>query len=109
TRGVEVGNIFQLGTRYAEALGATYLDAEGRARPVVMGSYGIGVGRLLACVAEAYQDEKGLTLPISVAPFDLYLVRLSRGEEALDRQADDLYASLGSAGLEVLYDERDVA
>jgi len=108
-RGVEVGNIFQLGTRYTEALGATYLDAEGRAWPVVMGSYGIGVGRLLACVAEAYHDERGLKFPISVAPYDLYLVRLSRNDPNLDAQADGLSAALRAAGVEVLYDDRDVS
>lgn len=108
-RGVEVGNIFQLGTRYTEALGATYLDAQGKARPVVMGSYGIGVGRLLACLAEAYHDERGLKLPITVAPYDLYLVRLTRNDPDLDAQADALYDSLRAAGIEVLYDERDVS
>jgi prolyl-tRNA synthetase len=106
-RGVEVGNIFQLGTRYTDALGATYLDAEGQARPVVMGSYGIGVGRLLACLAEAYRDERGLTLPVTVAPFDLYLVRLSANDAALDAQADALYEALRAAGISVLYDDRD--
>src|SRR5262249_5519761 len=108
-RGVEVGNIFQLGTRYTEALGATYLDAEGQAHPVVMGSYGIGVGRLLACLAEAHRDERGLKVPVPVAPYQVYLVRLSRGEEALDRQADALYETLREAGIEALYDDRDVA
>lgn len=108
-RGVEVGNIFQLGTRYTEALGATYLDADGKARPVVMGSYGIGVGRLLACVAEAHHDERGLRLPITVAPYDLYLVRLSRNDPDLEAKADELYAALQGAGVEVLYDERDVS
>jgi prolyl-tRNA synthetase len=106
-RGVEVGNIFQLGTRYTEALGATYLDAAGAAHPVVMGSYGIGVGRLLACVAEAYHDDRGLTLPVAVAPYDLYLVRLTRGDAALDARADALDETLRQAGIEVLYDDRD--
>ncbi len=108
-RGVEIGNIFQLGTRYTEALGATYLDAEGQARPVVMGSYGIGVGRLLACVAEAHRDERGLRLPVTVAPYDLYLVRLSAGNTGLEAQADDLSAALQVAGVTVLYDDREVA
>ena len=62
TRGVEVGNIFQLGTRYSDALGCTFLDSEGQSRPVIMGSYGIGIGRLLACVAEEHNDDKGLDL-----------------------------------------------
>ena len=109
-RGIEVGNIFQLGTRYTAALGATYLDAEGAAHPVVMGSYGIGVGRLLACVAEAHHDERGLTLPITVAPFELHLVCLSKREGAgLRAQADGLYDALCAAGVEVLYDDRDLS
>jgi prolyl-tRNA synthetase len=108
-RGVEVGNIFQLGTRYTEALGATYLDAEGQARPVVMGSYGIGVGRLLACVAEANHDERGLKLPVAVAPYDVYLVRLSAGDAAIEKQADALYQALEEAGVDTLYDDRDAS
>jgi prolyl-tRNA synthetase len=68
-RGVEVGNIFKLGTRYTEALGATYLDKDGKAKPIVMGSYGLGVTRVLACAAEHYHDEYGLTLPVTIAPF----------------------------------------
>lgn len=108
-RGVEVGNIFQLGTRYTAALGATYLDAAGAARPIVMGSYGIGVGRLLACLAEAYRDERGLRLPITVAPYQLALVRLSRGDAELEAQADALYETLVGAGVEVLYDEREAS
>jgi prolyl-tRNA synthetase len=67
-RGVEVGNIFKLGTRYSDALGCTFQDAEGKSRPVIMGSYGIGIGRLLACVAEEHHDDKGLIWPVSVAP-----------------------------------------
>ena len=108
-RGVEVGNIFQLGTRYTAALGATYLDPAGEARPVVMGSYGIGVGRLLACLAEACHDERGLMLPITVAPYALALVRLSRGEAALEAQADALYEALRAAGVTVLYDDREAS
>ena len=109
-RGVEVGNIFQLGTRYTDALGATYLDADGTARPVVMGSYGIGVGRLLACVAEANHDERGLALPLAVAPYDVHLVRLGRGTDAdLTATTDGLYDALRAAGVEVLYDDREAS
>jgi prolyl-tRNA synthetase len=108
-RGVEVGNIFQLGTRYSEALGATYLDATGQARPIVMGSYGIGVGRLLACVAEAHHDERGLKLPVTVAPYEVHLVRLGREERDVESQADELYRALQAAGLEVLYDDREAS
>ncbi len=101
-RGVDVGNIFQLGTRYAEAVGATYLDREGRQRPIVMGSYGIGVGRLLACIAEEHHDEQGLIWPISVAPYQVYLISMP-GAEA---EAEALYAQLTAAGVEVLFDDR---
>lgn len=109
-RGVEVGNIFKLGTRYTEAMGATYLDQDGKPKPVVMGSYGIGVGRLLACVAEHYNDEKGLMWPISIAPFPVHLVLLA-GKKGKDTEAvaaaDRLYQDLAMMGVEVLYDDRD--
>jgi prolyl-tRNA synthetase len=78
-RGVEVGNIFKLGTRYAEAFGAYSLDGDGRRRPIVMGSYGIGVGRLLACIAEEHRDEDGLIWPVSVAPYHVHLVASDDG------------------------------
>jgi prolyl-tRNA synthetase len=104
-RGVEVGNIFQLGTRYTDAVEASYLNQNGKAQSVVMGSYGIGVGRLLACVAEHCRDDNGLALPLSVAPFQVMLVALVK--KAHEREAADaLYAELKAAGIDVLYDER---
>jgi prolyl-tRNA synthetase len=103
SKGVEVGNIFKLGTRYSEAMGGTFLDKDGQARPVIMGSYGIGVGRLLACVAEEHHDEQGLIWPISVAPYQVYVVALQGSEEAAER----LYAGLQAASVEALYDDRD--
>ena len=107
-RGVEVGNLFKLGTRYSDAFGCTYLDRDGQQKPVIMGSYGIGVGRLLACIAEAHHDEHGLIWPVTVAPFQVHLVLL-RGKGSLQAQetADQLYASLEGSGIEVLYDDRD--
>ena len=107
-RGVEVGNIFKLGTRYSEKLGATVLDEDGKTRPLVMGSYGIGVGRLLACVIEAHHDEQGIIWPISVAPFHVHIVVLSgkrpKGElEAAEQICRDLEAE----EIEVLLDDRD--
>ena len=107
-RGVEVGNIFKLGTRYSEKLGANFLDENGKARPLVMGSYGIGVGRLLACVIEEHHDDQGIVWPISVAPFHVHIVVLSgnrpKGElEAARRICRDLEAE----GIEVLLDDRD--
>jgi len=103
SRGVEVGNIFKLGTRYSKDMGATFVDEDGESRPVVMGSYGIGVGRLLACIAEEHNDEQGLCWPIAVAPYEVHLVALRGGFEA----AEQLYADLKKAGIEVLFDDRD--
>jgi prolyl-tRNA synthetase len=100
-RGVEVGNIFKLGTSYSEEFGASFLDADGRRKPVVMGSYGIGLGRLLACIAEEHHDENGLIWPISVAPYHVHFVAAEAGE-----MADGLCERLVSAGVEVLYDDR---
>ena len=106
-RGVEVGNIFKLGTRYTEAMGSMYQDADGQARPVVMGSYGIGVGRLLACVAEAHHDEQGLAWPVTVAPFQVHLVVLAgKGGPETVETAERLYGELQDAGFDVLYDDR---
>lgn len=102
-RGVEIGNIFKLGTKYTEALGATFLDKDGKAQPVIMGSYGIGSGRLLACIAEEHHDEKGLVWPISVAPYEVHIVQLKGGED----KAVEIYEELKAAGVEVLLDDRD--
>ncbi|MGA9533366.1 MAG: proline--tRNA ligase [Anaerolineales bacterium] len=102
-RGVEVGNIFKLGTRYSQAMGATFLDESGEEQPVVMGSYGIGTGRLLACVAEAHHDDNGLVWPLTVAPFAIHIVSLRGGEEA----AEKLFERLTEGGHEVLFDDRD--
>lgn len=102
-RGIEVGNIFKLGTRYSASMGATFLDEDGKEQPIVMGSYGIGTGRLLASVAEEHRDEEGLIWPISVSPYEIHLVALRGGEEA----AEALYGVLTDRGREVLYDDRD--
>lgn len=104
--GVEVGNIFKLGTWYSEALGCRFLDADGKLKPVVMGSYGIGVGRLLACVAEEHNDERGLVWPISVAPYEVHLLLLGDDPEA-QSVADGLYLQFQAEGVEVLYDDRN--
>ena len=103
SRGVEIGNIFKLGTRYTDALGATYLGQNGKPAPVVMGSYGIGVGRLFACVVEEHNDDRGLIFPITVAPYQIHLIALKKGEE----KADELYEQLQAAGFDVLYDDRN--
>ena len=101
-RGVELGNIFKLGTRYSDAMDCFFLDEDGKRKPVVMGSYGIGVGRLLASIAEEHNDESGIVWPASVAPYRVHLVALKGGEEA----ADEIYAELERAGIDVLYDDR---
>ncbi len=107
-RGVEVGNIFKLGTRYSTALGCSFQDKDGQEKPVIMGSYGIGTGRLLACIAEAHHDESGLIWPVTVAPFQVYLVLLAgKGEKPeIVAAADHIYQELTAAGIEVLYDDR---
>lgn len=106
SRGVEVGNIFKLGTRYSDALGCTFLDEAGETRPVIMGSYGIGVGRLLACIAEEHHDDMGLCWPLSVAPYPVHLVLLSGKSGLPDAAARDLAQQLTQAGLEPLWDDR---
>jgi prolyl-tRNA synthetase len=106
TRGVEVGNIFKLGTRYSAAVGATFLGADGQQHPIVMGSYGIGVGRLLACAAEEHHDSRGLRLPASVAPAHVHLCALAGGDSGAQEVAGRLYAELTARGTEVLYDDR---
>jgi len=107
-RGVEMGNIFKLGTKYTKALEANFLDKEGVSRPVIMASYGIGVGRMLAALVEAYNDENGIIWPWSVAPMPVHLVSLARDEGQV-AQAEKLYQDLRSAGIEVLFDDREAA
>jgi prolyl-tRNA synthetase len=103
---IELGHCFKLGTRYSEAVGATYLDKEGHERPIVMGSYGIGVGRLMAAIIETHHDDYGIAWPPSLAPFDVHLLTLGT-DEAVHEQADAVYAQLQEAGFEVLYDDRE--
>ena len=106
-KAIEVGNIFPLGTKYSAPLGLTYKDESGAEQPVVMGSYGIGPGRLMGTVVELLADDKGLVWPESVAPFLLHLVRVVDDPEAV-AYADALYDELSAKGVEVLYDDRAV-
>jgi prolyl-tRNA synthetase len=106
-RGVEAGNIFKLGTRYSDAVGATFLGSDGHEHPIVMGSYGIGVGRLLACAAEEHHDDRGLRLPITIAPAHVHICCLGAPGSAAGQIAGRLYDELRSAGVEVLYDDRN--
>ena len=104
---IEIGNIFKLGTRYSEALGATYLDESGSEHPIVMGSYGIGPARIVAAAIEQGADEKGIVWPAALAPWQLQLVTLGReGEDARDA-ADRIYEELLAREIDVLYDDRD--
>ena len=105
-RAIEVGNIFQLGTRYSEPLGATYLDEEGTQRPIVMGSYGIGPARIVAAAVEQFADEKGISWPRALAPWDVEIVALGKpGSDEL-AAAEGLYRDLRAIGLAVLLDDR---
>jgi prolyl-tRNA synthetase len=103
---IELGHCFKLGTHYAEAVGATYLDPDGEEHPIVMGSYGIGVGRLMAAVIEAHHDDYGIIWPPALAPFDVYLLTLGTDQETQER-AESVCAELEEGGLEVLFDDRE--
>ena len=105
-RGIEVGNTFKLGTKYSASMGATYQDEEGKEHPIVMGCYGMGVGRLLACVIEANHDERGIIWPMTVAPYHVYLIVLGTSQ-AVREAAESLYEAMQRQGTEVLYDDRD--
>jgi prolyl-tRNA synthetase len=108
--GVEVGNIFKLGTKYTAALGATYLGEDGQAHPIVMGSYGIGLGRNVACIVEAHHDDKGIIWPAEVAPYAAHLVAIGSNKDArVTEIAERLHAAAQAAGpeREILYDDRD--
>jgi prolyl-tRNA synthetase len=104
---IEVGNIFKLGTRYSDPLGATYLDEDGVEKPIVMGSYGIGPARIVAASIEQRADERGIVWPKAIAPWAVHLVSLAKAGEPERDAADRLYEELPSAGAEVLYDDRD--
>lgn len=106
-RGIEVGQIFKLGTKYSEALGATYLDEQGQARPIVMGCYGIGVSRTMAAIIEQHHDENGIIWPVSVAPYHVIIVPVMYEDEQQRQVAEQLYEELDRAGVEVVLDDRD--
>ncbi len=106
-KAVEVGNIFSLGTKFSDALGLNYKDAEGKSKPVVMGSYGIGPGRVMGTIAEIRSDDRGLVWPEAVAPFAIHLVALFDESGKVKKAADDMYDTLTKQGIEVLYDDRD--
>ncbi|WP_127585130.1 proline--tRNA ligase [Paenibacillus koleovorans] len=106
-RGIEVGHVFKLGTRYSEKLGATVLDRAGQTRTLVMGCYGIGVSRLLSAIVEQHHDPNGIAWPAAVAPFQVHLIQVSLKDEQQTALAESLYRQLREAGIDVLLDDRD--
>ena len=106
TRGIEVGHIFKLGTFFSESLGAHYLDQEGKQRPILMGCYGIGVGRLMAAAIEQNHDDGGIVWPVRIAPYQVHICSLAMNKPEVPSAADALYSQLLGNGLEVLYDDR---
>ncbi|MGB1230305.1 MAG: His/Gly/Thr/Pro-type tRNA ligase C-terminal domain-containing protein, partial [Holosporaceae bacterium] len=107
SKGIEVGHVFYFGTKYSAPLGGNVMDDKGELTPVHMGSYGIGVSRVLAALIEIFSDEKGMVWPQSVAPFDFGLLNLKIGDDTCTAMADALYTKLKAAGIDVLYDDRD--
>jgi prolyl-tRNA synthetase len=106
-RGIEVGHIFYFGTKYSKAMNATVTDEAGQDVAIEMGSYGIGVSRLVGGIIEASHDDDGIIWPPAVAPFDAGIINLRSGDEKCDAACEDIYLKLGNAGMDALYDERD--
>lgn len=105
-RGIEIGHIFKLGTKYSETMGCSYLDAEGKTHPVVMGCYGIGVSRIAAACIEQNHDDKGIIWPMQIAPYHVHLIALNIEEDVVRQRAEALYARLQTDHIEVLFDDR---
>jgi len=105
-KAIELGHIFKLGTKYSEALGATFLDESGKENPIIMGSYGIGVERLMACYMEQNHDENGIIWQSNLAPYDIQLLGLNLKKENVKEESDKIYGALIAEGYEVLYDDR---
>jgi len=106
---IENGHVFKLGTKYSEKLGAYFVDKDGRRKPVVMGCYGIGLGRLMASVVESHNDKMGIIWPPEVAPFDVHFLEIGEAKKNLRAFGEKIYQGLEKAGLEVLYDDREVS
>jgi prolyl-tRNA synthetase len=105
-KGIEVGQVFKLGTRYSEAMDATYLDENGRAQPMLMGCYGIGISRTLSAIVEQHHDDKGLIWPLEVTPYDLHILALNMKNDAQVQLAEKLYEEFKANGYDVLFDDR---
>jgi len=106
TRGIEVGHVFKLGTFFSEKLGALFIDTDGASHPIIMGCYGIGIGRLLAAAVEQNHDNKGIVWPLPIAPYHIYLCPLYRENSSVEAVTEDLYAELEPESFEVLFDAR---
>lgn len=106
-RGIEIGHVFKLGTKYSEAMGATFLDENGKEKPLIMGCYGIGVSRLLAAVAEQKADDKGLIWPEEITPYELHLIVVNKKDPLQWEKANELYETLTAERFDVLFDDRD--
>ncbi len=107
--GLELGHIFKLGTRYSETLGAKFLDENGVEKPVVMGSYGIGLERIMACICEQRGDEHGAVWPISIAPYDVYVIILNPLSKDIAKAADEIIQALTKGGFSIIIDDRDIS
>ena len=107
-RGIEVGHVFKLGTKYSEAMGAVFLDEDGVEKPIVMGCYGIGVGRTVAAAIEQNHDENGIIFPIPIAPFEVVVLPLQMHESGVVKASEKIYTELSESGLDVLIDDRDL-
>ena len=107
TRGIEVGNIFQLGTKYSKPMNAVYLDADGKAKPYIMGCYGIGISRTAAAAVEAHHDDWGIKWPLAIAPYHVVIVPVSTKDELQMSVATKMYEELLAAGVETVLDDRD--
>ena len=106
THGIEVGQVFKLGIKYSKALGATFLDENGKEKPLIMGCYGIGVSRTMAAAIEQFHDDNGIIWPASIAPFEVVIVPINAKDEAQMQIAEKLYADMKNAGIDVLLDDR---
>ena len=107
TKGIEAGHIFQLGTQYSQAMNATFLDENQKLKPFIMGTYGIGVSRVVAAAIEQNHDQNGIVFPLPLAPFQVIILNLGVNNEDITRAAEQLYQDLQARGVEVLYDDRD--
>ncbi|MDZ7838310.1 MAG: aminoacyl--tRNA ligase-related protein [Actinomycetota bacterium] len=107
-KGIEIGHIFKLGTKYSRKLEASFLDKEGKRMPFQMGCYGIGVSRIMSAAIEQLSDDDGIIWPESIAPFDAEIIVINADDEAMVRAADKIYGQLGDMDIDVLYDDRNI-